>query len=148
MTNDSRFRLGIVEMDRQHSHWMELVEDFRAVAGGHLLEPVALQAARETLEKLLNYTKMHFASEEQFMADHRFPDLAAHKERHRELTAKLIELRDEIDGHSGNKTPLKLHLLVTIWLFEHIAQEDDQYARYILGKGGVKSSDKTPALVD
>ena len=56
------------------------------------------------------------------------------KKRHQELEAEVIKLRDEISAHKTKVTPLKLNLLITIWLMGHITQEDDKYARFILGK--------------
>lgn len=134
MIIDPKYSIGIDEMDAQHARWIQLIEEFRAVASGHLLDSAGFQAATHALEQLLDYTKSHFVSEERYIAEHNYPQLEAHKKQHRELEAKVQEMLDEVHAHSANRTPLKLNLLVTIWLMEHILHEDDNYARFILGK--------------
>ena len=131
---DPKYSIGIEEMDNQHACWIQLIQEFRAAATGHLLEQAGIHAAQHALDELLKYTKHHFSSEEQLIAAHNYPDLEGHKQKHRELEAEVLRLRDEIHTHKTNATPLKLNLFVTIWLMEHIMTEDGKYARFILGK--------------
>ncbi len=131
---DPKYSIGIPEMDAQHARWIRLIEEFKAAATGHLLDQARVSAAQHALEQLLEYTRVHFASEEQLIAAHRFPDIAAHKAKHRELEAQVGKLLDEIRVHKTNTTPLKLNLFVTIWLMDHIMSDDAKYARFILGK--------------
>ena len=129
-----KYSIGIAEMDAQHARWIELIEQFRAAASGHLLDRQGFDAAYHALQQLLDYTKHHFASEEKFIADRGYPDIEPHKQRHRELEADVARLLDEIRTHKTNTTPLKLNLFITVWLMEHIMQEDDKYARFLRGK--------------
>jgi len=131
---DPKYSIGIDAMDAQHARWIQLIEEFRAAGSEHLLDPIGIEAAKQALEQLLSYTRTHFASEEKLLADHKYPGLASHKQRHQELEAAVIKLHDEINAHKTNVTPLKLNLFITVWLMEHITQEDDKYARFILGK--------------
>ncbi len=140
MVIDPKYSIGIDAMDAQHARWIQLIEKFRSVGSGHLLEQSGINAAAHALDELLNYTKSHFASEEQFIAAHKYPDLAAHKARHRELETVVATLLSEIRAHATHRTPLKLNLFVTIWLLEHIMGEDDKYARFILGKPPVPAA--------
>jgi hemerythrin len=128
------YSIGIEEMDIQHARWIHLIEEFRRVASGHLFDSTGFHAAGKALDQLVEYTKTHFASEEQLLALHNYPELAAHKKEHAEIEAKIAELREEIHVNSRNKTSLKLNLFITIWLFDHILNEDGRYAKYILGK--------------
>ena len=131
---DPKYSIGIEEMDAQHAHWIQLIEEFRAAASGHLLDRTGIHAAQHALEELLKYTKHHFDSEERFIAARHYPALETHKQKHRELETEAVRLLDEIRAHKTNATPLKLNIFVTIWLMEHIMTEDDKYARFILGK--------------
>ncbi len=131
---DPKYSIGIDAMDAQHARWIQLIEEFRSVGSDHLLEEAGFNSAAHALEELLKYTKTHFASEEQYLASHHYPDLDAHKLRHRELEAVVAKLLDETHAHKVKGAPLKLNLFVTIWLLEHIMGEDNQYARFILGK--------------
>jgi hemerythrin len=131
---DPMYSIGIPEMDAQHARWIKLIEEFRAVGSEHLLEQPGINAAAHALDELLKYTRSHFASEEQFIAARHYPDIEAHKKRHRELEAVLAKLLDETRAHKVSGTPLKLNLFATVWLLEHIMGEDNKYARFILGK--------------
>lgn len=137
----AHYRIGIDAMDTQHARWIHLIEAFRKVGAGHLLEPAGIEAARNALRDLLEYTKLHFTSEEALLAEHRYPDFAAHCQAHRRLEAAVIALDEEIRSHANNthSTPLKLNLLATIWLMEHITQEDRKYAKFILAQPTPKS---------
>ena len=131
---DPKYSIGIPEMDVQHARWIKLIEEFRSVGSEQMLEQPGIDAAVHALDELLKYTRIHFASEEQFIAARHYPDLDAHKARHRELEAVLVKLLDETRTHKTSSTPLKLNLFATIWLLEHIVGDDDKYARFILGK--------------
>lgn len=131
------YSIGIDEMDAQHARWIHLIEEFKRVASGHLLEKSSVDAAKLALVKLLEYTKSHFASEEKLIAAHNYPGQAIHKQHHRELENMVIRLHEEIEAHTTDRVPLKLNLLITIWLLEHITQEDAKYADFILKKSAV-----------
>ncbi len=128
---DPKYSIGVPEMDAQHARWIELIEHFRAAAANHMLDEQGLDAAEQALEQLLDYTRQHFASEEKFIAERGYPDLEAHAKRHRELESDVARLLDEIRAHKTRTTPLKLNLLITIWLMEHIMSEDSHYARFL-----------------
>lgn len=133
-TIDPKYSIGIPEMDAQHARWIDLIEKFRSKASDHMLDQAGITAAQHALAELLDYTRIHFTSEERFIAARHYPELAAHQAKHRELEAQVVKLSDEIRAHKTNTTPLKLNLFVTIWLMEHIMHEDDKYASFILGK--------------
>jgi hemerythrin len=139
MIIDPIYSIGIDEMDAQHARWIHLIEEFKVVASGHLLDQTSIAAAKVALVQMLEYTRSHFASEEKFIAAHHYPDLEAHKKHHRKLEAEVIKLGDEIDAHTSNRVPLKLNLLITIWLLEHITQDDAKYARFILEKSAART---------
>jgi hemerythrin len=132
-------RIGIEAMDAQHARWIQLIEKFRAAGADQLREAVGYAAAKEALEHLLEYTRLHFASEERLLAEHRYPGLDAHREQHRKLEAAVAALLAEVRAHKTCTTPLKLNLLATIWLMEHITRDDREYARFIQAKS------RTPA---
>lgn len=131
---DPKYSVGIVEMDAQHAHWIQIIDEFKAVAGGELDEQAKIDAAARALEQLQSYTVSHFASEEQLLATHGYPGLDAHKKQHGELAALVGKLLGQARTPSNHNTPLKLNLLATIWLLEHITNEDLKCAQFILGK--------------
>lgn len=131
---DPKYSIGIQEMDAQHARWVALIDRFREAAGERMLDQQGQAAARDALDALLDYTRRHFRSEEEFLARHGYPGLAEHQASHRELERHVRALHDELARHHPS-TPLKLNLLATVWLMEHIHHHDKDYARYLKERG-------------
>jgi hemerythrin-like metal-binding protein len=88
------------------------------------------------LRKLVDYTHTHFATEEKMLAEARYPGLADHKIKHRELIQK-------VEGYSARfekgEITLNLHLMNFLrdWLTEHIQKTDHEYGPW-LNEHGVR----------
>jgi hypothetical protein len=46
---DPKYSIGIPEMDAQHARWIQLIEKFRSVGSGHMLEQSGINAAAHAL---------------------------------------------------------------------------------------------------
>ena len=98
---------------------------------GHLVDDASWSAAEAALAALAEYTVRHFASEERLLARHHYPGQAAHAAGHRKIEQQLQALRAEMQHHRENRVPLKLNLVATLWLFEHIIDDDAEFAHYM-----------------
>jgi hemerythrin-like metal-binding protein len=78
------------------------------------------------LKELTEYTVFHFKAEEDAMTAAKFAGLAAHREQHRALTAKVLELRTKVDA---GKTTITLEVMnfLKSWLNDHIRGTDQMY---------------------
>ena len=122
------YSVQIPEIDAQHKRLFALAfELHEAMAQGK-----GRTVLEQSLAQLVDYTKVHFAKEEQFMGKYRYPELAAHKAQHDQLTAQVIELQKEF---SAGNTMLTVSLMAFLknWLEHHIAGSDQQYSVYIRG---------------
>lgn len=131
MEINPKYRIGIPEMDAQHARWIQLIETFRAAAENHLRDASGVAAARQALHALIEYTHSHFGSEEALLVEYNYPALDEHREMHDKLTAEIEKLFGELDTRKATIAPLKLNLLVTVWLFEHIMEHDKAYATFL-----------------
>lgn len=131
---DPKYSIGIAEMDAQHARWVALIQQFRAAAEGHMGDATGLFAARQAIDALLAYTRSHFKSEEALLESHQYPGLDSHRQLHAELEQAVIALQGQLHRHSPS-TPVKLNLLVTVWLLEHIHKHDKEYAVFLRAKG-------------
>lgn len=79
--------VGVRAMDDQHGILMDTINELRManVRGAGREETGAL------LNQLIEFTRMHFASEEQLMEQSEFPGLAEHQIEHRRILAHLTE---------------------------------------------------------
>ena len=131
MDINPKYRIGIPEMDAQHARWIHLIEVFRAAAENHLRDASGVAAARQALHALLEYTHSHFGSEEALLREYNYPELDDHCVMHDKLTTEIEKLFNELDTRKAAIAPLKLNLLVTVWLFEHIMEHDKAYANFL-----------------
>lgn len=82
------------------------------------------------VEEMVRYTGEHFAREEELMAAVRYPLLGEHRQRHRELTAKILAWRTRVaerwhPWHGGTFFAVLAH-----WLVTHILEDDRMIADF------------------
>ncbi|ASB48662.1 bacteriohemerythrin [Alkalitalea saponilacus] len=116
-------------LDKEHQKWIEILNNFyQGILDG---------SPKEKLEQLvlamLDYTKYHFASEEEFMKSVNYPDLKEHQEIHAFYVEKITGFYEKI---KEGKLILSLEVtnFLKTWLINHIKGTDQQYARYVDGQ--------------
>lgn len=82
------------------------------------------------VEEMVRYTGEHFAREEELMAAIRYPLLTEHRQRHRELTARVLAWRTRVaerwhPWHGGTFFAVLAH-----WLVTHILDDDRMIADF------------------
>jgi hemerythrin len=126
---DEGIDTGVDSMDAEHRLQVSLVnaleELVRQRAEGALLE--------RTLSQLVDFTGVHFVSEELMMRLYAYPQHDAHKLEHVRLTERVKELRGQIlaGDESVGEGVTSLHA----WLVEHIRSMDQGFARWCAKNG-------------
>jgi len=119
--------VGIAEIDEQHQQWIQRLND---VAAAIAAKQGPVEIGR-TLEFLSDYTKQHFATEEQLMAAAHFPGLQAQRAQHEELTATLQELlRDFQEEGATPKLAEAVDTYLGNWLLRHIRERDLEFGEF------------------
>lgn len=127
---DEKYSVGVRELDNQHKQLISIL--------GELYDAMQAQKANEILGKLLSqlvtYTKTHFATEEKYMAQYGYPDLASQKREHEAFTKKVLDFKESFDS---GRTSLSVSLasFVKDWLFSHISSSDKKYGPFLNSKG-------------
>src|SRR6476620_7922648 len=80
------YSVQIDSVDDEHQRLFALASQLH-VAMTHGKGKAVLEVA---LARLVEYTKVHFANEEQFMHKHGYPETQAHKAMHDALTAQVL----------------------------------------------------------
>lgn len=124
------YSVGISEIDEQHKALVGFLNDsyeaMKAGKGKDTLDSV--------LKNLVEYTQIHFATEENLMKKHRFPDYETHKEKHEKMTARVMELKHQFD--SGKiSSPIQITNFLKDWLSKHIMVTDKAYGPFLNAKG-------------
>ena len=126
---NDRFSTGIASIDAQHQGLFSI--------GGELYAAMGAGQGKERmgsiLTRLVQYTAAHFAYEERLMQLHRYPDYAAHKAQHDDLTRQVSQFyKDFQSGQIG--ISVRLLSFVDDWLKQHIGQSDQGYAKLLTAK--------------
>jgi hemerythrin-like metal-binding protein len=123
---NSNCSVGIVSIDAQHQNLFAIARELHAAMSSGLGKA---KLAR-TLDRLVQYTSVHFAHEERLMRLHDYPELAEHAAEHQALTEQVMKFQR--DFQSG-RTLLTIEILQFLrdWLVKHIQRSDTRYAPYL-----------------
>jgi len=112
-------------IDDDHRTLIDIVNEFGAtdftVTGLELLHTI--------LDELDEYTKIHFAREEQLQAAVLYPYRDAHHHEHQELIHRLASIRNmlgaaSIGNSAARQVQVEMSALLHDWLVEHIIKSD------------------------
>ena len=127
---DENFSVNIKEIDDQHKKWVKMLNDLydsmKEGSGRHKLASV--------LDGLVEYTKVHFSTEEKILKKYGYPFFEGHKKIHDDMIGEveLLELR-----HKSGETSLSIYVMNFLknWLADHIMGTDKNYGPYLNSKG-------------
>ncbi len=124
------YKVGVKLVDQQHRRLVGLVEElYEAMKAGK-----GSEGARRVLKGLVDYTRTHFRTEEEFMKNHSYPGLLAHKREHDDLARQAEELLSQVER--GKLTvPLETGKFLKEWLATHIMETDKKLGKYLNAKG-------------
>lgn len=122
--------VGVMAMDDQHGILMDTLNDLRlAVVRGSSRDEV-----QEIMDRLIEFTRMHFWNEEQLMAKFNFPNLDEHRAEHQRLLSQIQSSARKIQhGESMHMRPL-LGFLRDGYQ-EHMAGLDQEYGPWLNERG-------------
>ncbi|MBF0446339.1 MAG: hemerythrin domain-containing protein, partial [Magnetococcales bacterium] len=85
------------------------------------------------IEELVAYVSYHFKNEEQLMLESDYPNIKAHKKQHSIMTAHVYGymLRFKSNRESQRNIAIDINDFIKLWLFDHIASEDMNLAKYL-----------------
>ncbi|MBI2416695.1 MAG: hemerythrin family protein [Ignavibacteriales bacterium] len=119
------FEIGINAIDEQHK---VLVGFINKLAEAKNVNDQSL-LFKETLFGLVEYTKVHFATEEGIMAQMRYPKLAEHKAQHQILIKQVINIIQNV-AENHNFINDDLMLFLRNWLVHHVLGHDKLVGEY------------------
>ena len=111
---DDCYATGYVEIDAQHRHLFELLNE--------MVQVNAIDDLKPLLMLLYQHTREHFQHEENLMRCADFPGLANHINGHNYLLQRLNAFSVEIGQGRFNKS--ELVKLMTDWAMNHIIRND------------------------
>lgn len=121
-------KIGII--DKHHQRMFELVNE--------LHHAMCLQKGRDlltaTLDELIDYTRVHFASEEVLMEAFAYPETLLHTIEHDRLTRTVLEFQEQF---ASGQVCLTVHLMefLKVWIASHILGSDQKYVDFFAERG-------------
>jgi hemerythrin len=119
-------------MDDQHGILMDTMNELRLA----LVSGCGRQQLREGLKQLIEFTRMHFSSEERLLEESGFPGAAGHREAHQRLLVQIEEASQRaIHNEDVQVGPLLSFL--RHWYMEHMEGLDRTYEQWLNERGVV-----------
>lgn len=132
LTWNSQYSVGVHALDEQHTGLFQALNELHDA----MMKGQAQKLTGSLLNKLVDYTRKHFAAEEALMSRTGYPGIAAHREKHRELTRQVEEF---VARYDKGEITLNVQLLNFLreWLTNHIEKADKEYGPW-LNEHGVR----------
>ena len=119
--------VNIKSIDAQHRHLFAIAAELRDAMHAGQAKP----ALGKILDRLVQYTLVHFAHEEKLMQQHGYPDLPAHHVEHEALKKQVQDFQKQF--HSGQAMiSVALMNFLKDWLEKHIKGTDIRYSPFLI----------------
>ena len=113
------FSVGVVEVDHEHQELIESINNLhRSVQEG-----VTRKQVIEGLGDIYAQIAAHFALEEKYMRDSRYPAYSTHKTDHEALLDDLRDIMDEVED-DGEFDERRLSIDLERWFSDHFRTHD------------------------
>lgn len=117
-------RVGIKEIDDQHKHFISIINSVykntkKKGSGGK---------PSEDITELIEYSKIHFSTEEGYFKKFGYPYAREHMIEHEKLTLRVLRLSER--SARGEDVVLVLLEFLKEWLENHLMVHDKKYAKY------------------
>lgn len=116
------YNLGIKEIDAQHQHFVTILDSVYA----SILNSSSREEQEKLLDSLVDYTVVHFQTEEKYFDLFNFSGSLEHKEEHHKLKEQVFLFQKEFKN--GDKE-LSYDLIDFLedWLVNHLTGMDKKY---------------------
>ncbi len=121
------FSVGIKEMDDQHKSFFDILNRLGEAAGGNK----GMEVVGPVLRELDEYSRHHFAEEENWLRIIGDPGLQYQKKQHEFFISQVWDLQDRYSKGDANITISTLEFL-RAWLLSHILENDKKYGTFML----------------
>ncbi|MCU4177608.1 bacteriohemerythrin [Carboxylicivirga sp. N1Y90] len=122
----SAFSVNVKEIDDQHKHLVNLLNRLHDDLISNNNADVG-----EVVNELIDYTLIHFKTEEKYLKQHNYPNRRIHQEEHEAFAKKMLDFKKEFEA---GKIGLSVELLDYLrdWLTDHIMGSDQSYAAFLM----------------
>ncbi len=129
---NDKLSVGVAELDNDHKKLVAMLNDlYDSIKAGRGKDKVG-----SILDGLVAYTATHFAREERFFAQTKYPATAEHMKEHAHLTAQVVAVQKKYKEGATSVVSLEVMNFLKNWLLSHIQGTDRKYGPH-LNAGGI-----------
>jgi len=131
------YSVNIPEIDEQHQNLIRMINDLHKV----IIQESDRGTICEVLERLIHYTRTHFADEEILMRNCDYPRYEAHKARHDEFIRDVEAFQRRTTISQGSEQLVGMEMLFKLkdWLVDHILVMDMDYSSHLQRRNAASS---------
>ena len=122
------YELGFEEIDKQHKKLLCIANalyDIATVGGENLKNDMKI-----VLDSLVEYTKYHFNSEEEFQKKYDYKGYELHKLAHNQFVQEVEHQISKLNTEN-QEDALRFYDYIANWVLTHIAKADKLWADYV-----------------
>ncbi|MCX6907026.1 MAG: bacteriohemerythrin [Verrucomicrobia bacterium] len=127
---DDSIKVGLWTIDTQHERWVGLINDLHEA----MLAGKGKAILGQTLAVMVDYTRTHFADEEDLMSTHGYAGYAEHKALHDACIVQVLDLQRRAQAGELGISRDVLNYLKN-WLTQHIKAADRDFVPFLKSKG-------------
>lgn len=123
------YSVGYKKIDKQHQGLVNILNDLELLLGSdEISNDILFIKISDLLTKLIDYTEVHFKTEEEAFEVSDYENTQQHIEVHNDFIIKISDfLRDLVFGQDIRKITKDMHSFLVNWFVEHINGEDQKY---------------------
>jgi hemerythrin len=130
ITWSDKYSIQINEIDDQHKVLVGMINDLHDAMKNAKSKEVTL----DIINKMAEYTKFHFSTEEKYMKRFGYQDYEEHKMEHEKFVDKVLAFKTDYESGKAGISYDILNFLKD-WLVGHIQGTDKKYAALFIEKG-------------
>jgi hemerythrin len=123
------FLVNFEIIDNQHKGLIDIINDL--IQGCDKSKAIRDIVFIKTLRKAVEYTQLHFSTEEKYLLQVNYPEFDAQKKEHDAFISEVIKQLKSFEENQND--PAALVEFLKNWLLNHIAVMDKKYAPYLVG---------------
>jgi hemerythrin-like metal-binding protein len=127
---EDTYNIGVKEIDIQHRGLFDIISKL-STSRNYKTEGKYFFA---TLNQFIDYTKIHFVTEERYMREAQYPKIVEHQQEHTEFMIEVMKLAHDCEEKKPDIEQKILDFLKD-WYMTHILGTDRGYQKALLDKG-------------
>ena len=118
------------ELDNQHKKLFGMINTLHDA----IVSRRGSKIHEDIIKDMVQYTEVHFRTEEEYMKKYNYPFYPNHKGEHDKFSEKAFELQARVEN-SGFILPLETLNFLRDWWKNHILGSDKKYSKYFTEHG-------------